>query len=76
VMISSQNHGFSVNEASLPANLIATYRSLFDGSLQGVKRTDCPAMSFQGHPEAGPGPHDVESLFDGFIDMMNYASKQ
>ena len=76
VMISSQNHGFAVNEASLPANLIATYRSLFDGSLQGVKRTDCPAMSFQGHPEASPGPHDVESLFDQFIDMMNHASKQ
>jgi carbamoyl-phosphate synthase small subunit len=74
VMISSQNHGFAVNEASLPDNLIATYRSLFDGSLQGVKRTDCPAMSFQGHPEASPGPHDVESLFDEFIDMMNHAN--
>ncbi|MDD2660757.1 MAG: glutamine-hydrolyzing carbamoyl-phosphate synthase small subunit [Methylococcales bacterium] len=76
VMISSQNHGFAVNEASLPDNLIATYRSLFDGSLQGIKRTDCPAFSFQGHPEASPGPHDVESLFDGFIEMMNHASKQ
>ncbi|MFZ2168155.1 MAG: glutamine-hydrolyzing carbamoyl-phosphate synthase small subunit [Methylococcaceae bacterium] len=76
VMISSQNHGFAVNEASLPDNLIATYRSLFDGSLQGIKRMDCPAMSFQGHPEASPGPHDVESLFDDFIDMMNHASKQ
>ncbi|MCX7106006.1 MAG: glutamine-hydrolyzing carbamoyl-phosphate synthase small subunit [Methylococcales bacterium] len=76
VMISSQNHGFAVNEASLPGNLIATYRSLFDGSLQGVKRTDCPAMSFQGHPEASPGPNDVESLFDDFIAMMNDASKQ
>ncbi|MDD5460830.1 MAG: glutamine-hydrolyzing carbamoyl-phosphate synthase small subunit [Methylococcales bacterium] len=75
VMISSQNHGFSVNEASLPDNLTATYRSLFDGSLQGIKRTDCPAMSFQGHPEASPGPHDVESLFDEFIDMMNHANK-
>ncbi|MGZ5050803.1 MAG: glutamine-hydrolyzing carbamoyl-phosphate synthase small subunit [Methylobacter sp.] len=74
VMISSQNHGFAVNEASLPANLIATYRSLFDGSLQGIKRTDCPAMSFQGHPEASPGPHDVESLFDDFIAMMEQAS--
>jgi len=71
VMISSQNHGFSVNEASLPNNLIATYRSLFDGSLQGIARTDCLAMSFQGHPEASPGPHDVEGLFDLFIDMMN-----
>ena len=73
VMISSQNHGFAVNEASLPANLIATYRSLFDGSLQGIKRTDCPAMSFQGHPEASPGPHDVEALFDDFIALMNQA---
>ena len=76
VMISSQNHGFSVNEVSLPDNLIATYRSLFDGSLQGIKRTDCQAMSFQGHPEASPGPNDVESLFDDFITMMNDASKQ
>ena len=70
VMISSQNHGFAANEDSLPDNVIATYRSLFDGSLQGIKRTDCPAMSFQGHPEASPGPHDVESLFDDFIEMM------
>ena len=76
VMISSQNHGFAVNEASLPVNLIATYRSLFDGSLQGIRRTDCPAFSFQGHPEASPGPHDVESLFDEFIDLMDHASKQ
>ena len=71
VMISSQNHGFAVNEASLPENLIATHRSLFDGSLQGVRRTDVPAFSFQGHPEASPGPHDVEPLFDAFIDLMN-----
>ena len=70
VMISSQNHGFAANEDSLPDNLIATYRSLFDGSLQGIKRTDCPAMSFQGHPEASPGPHDVGSLFHDFIAMM------
>jgi len=76
VMISSQNHGFAVNETSLPDNLVATYRSLFDGSLQGIKRTDCQAMSFQGHPEASPGPNDVESLFDDFITMMNDASKQ
>ena len=76
VMISSQNHGFSVNETSLPDNLVATYRSLFDGSLQGIKRTDCQAMSFQGHPEASPGPNDVESLFDDFITMMNDARKQ
>jgi carbamoyl-phosphate synthase small subunit len=71
VMISSQNHGFAVNEASLPANLVSTYKSLFDGSLQGIKRTDCPAFSFQGHPEASPGPHDVEALFDEFIELMN-----
>jgi carbamoyl-phosphate synthase small subunit len=75
VMISSQNHGFAANEASLPNNVVATYRSLFDGSLQGIKRTDCPAMSFQGHPEASPGPHDVESLFDDFIEMMEQANK-
>lgn len=71
VMISSQNHGFAVNADSLPANLKATYVSLFDGSLQGIARTDCPAFSFQGHPEASPGPHDVEALFDDFIDLMN-----
>lgn len=71
VMISSQNHGFAVDAASLPANLRATHHSLFDGSLQGIARTDCQAFSFQGHPEASPGPHDVESLFDAFIDMMN-----
>jgi carbamoyl-phosphate synthase small subunit len=70
VMISSQNHGFAVNEASLPENLIATHRSLFDGSLQGIRRTDVPAFSFQGHPEASPGPHDVEGLFDGFMALM------
>ncbi|MGR9014204.1 MAG: glutamine-hydrolyzing carbamoyl-phosphate synthase small subunit [Gammaproteobacteria bacterium] len=74
VMISSQNHGFAANEDSLPDNVIATYRSLFDGSLQGIKRTDCPAMGFQGHPEASPGPHDVEALFDDFIEMMEQAS--
>ena len=71
VMISSQNHGFAVNEDSLPDNVVATYRSLFDGSLQGIKRTDCPAFSFQGHPEASPGPNDVEALFDEFIGMMD-----
>ena len=71
VMISSQNHGFAVDEASLPSNLIATYHSLFDGSLQGIQRTDCPAFSFQGHPEASPGPHDVEALFDAFIALMD-----
>ena len=70
VMISSQNHGFAVEEASLPAVLRPTHRSLFDGSLQGVERTDCPAFSFQGHPEASPGPHDVAGLFDRFIELM------
>lgn len=70
VMISSQNHGFAVDEASLPANLKATHKSLFDGSLQGVHRTDRPAFSFQGHPEASPGPHDVAPLFDHFISLM------
>lgn len=71
VMISSQNHGFAVSADSLSDNLRATYHSLFDGSLQGIERTDCPAFSFQGHPEASPGPHDVESLFDDFITLMN-----
>jgi carbamoyl-phosphate synthase small subunit len=70
VMITSQNHGFAVDEDSLPEQLVATHRSLFDGSLQGIARTDCPAFSFQGHPEASPGPHDVAPLFDRFIAMM------
>ena len=70
VMITSQNHGFAVNESSLPANVEATHRSLFDGSLQGIRRTDKPAFSFQGHPEASPGPHDVSGLFDHFIELM------
>jgi carbamoyl-phosphate synthase small subunit len=70
VMITSQNHGFAVNEESLPMNLKATHRSLFDNSLQGVHRTDKPAFSFQGHPEASPGPHDAASLFDHFIDLI------
>jgi carbamoyl-phosphate synthase small subunit len=70
VMITSQNHGFAVDDASLPENLVATHRSLFDGSLQGVARTDCSAFSFQGHPEASPGPHDVAPLFDRFIRLM------
>ncbi len=70
VMISSQNHGFAVDEASLPEVLQATHRSLFDQSLQGIRRTDCPAFSFQGHPEASPGPHDVSPLFDDFIRMI------
>ena len=70
VMITSQNHGFAVDESSLPECLEATHKSLFDGSLQGIKRTDVPAFSFQGHPEASPGPHDVAPLFDQFIDLM------
>lgn len=70
VLISSQNHGFAVDEATLPDSVKATYHSLFDGTLQGIERTDCPAMGFQGHPEASPGPHDVESLFDTFVAMM------
>lgn len=71
VMISSQNHGFAVDEASLPDNLRATHKSLFDGSLQGIHRTDRPAFSFQGHPEASPGPHDVAPVFDHFIELMD-----
>ncbi|HEY1990831.1 MAG TPA: glutamine-hydrolyzing carbamoyl-phosphate synthase small subunit [Gammaproteobacteria bacterium] len=70
VMISSQNHGFAVDEATLPANLRPTHRSLFDGTLQGVERTDCEAFSFQGHPEASPGPHDVKPLFERFVRAM------
>ena len=70
VMITSQNHGFAVDEQKLPDTLCATHRSLFDGSLQGVHRTDKPAFSFQGHPEASPGPHDVAPLFDHFIELI------
>jgi carbamoyl-phosphate synthase small subunit len=75
VMITAQNHGFAVDEETLPANLRATHRSLFDGSLQGVHRTDCPAFSFQGHPEASPGPHDVAPLFDHFIELIEDSKK-
>ena len=70
VAITSQNHGFAVDEGSLPASLRATHVSLFDGSLQGIARTDVPAFSFQGHPEASPGPHDMGYLFDRFIQLM------
>ncbi len=70
VMITSQNHGFAVEEAALPDNLRATHNSLFDGSLQGIHRTDKPAFSFQGHPEASPGPHDAAPLFDHFIELI------
>ena len=70
VIITSQNHGFAVEEEGIPSCLRATHRSLFDGSLQGIHRTDKPAFSFQGHPEASPGPHDAASLFDHFIELM------
>ena len=70
VMITSQNHGFAIDESTLPGNLRVTQRSLFDQTIQGVERTDAPAFSFQGHPEASPGPHDVAPLFDRFIAMM------
>ncbi|HNL79451.1 MAG TPA: glutamine-hydrolyzing carbamoyl-phosphate synthase small subunit, partial [Agitococcus sp.] len=77
VMITSQNHGFAVDEPSLPANLRATHKSLFDGSLQGIHRTDKPAFSFQGHPEAAPGPHDADKLFDHFTELMTtYVSQR
>jgi carbamoyl-phosphate synthase small subunit len=76
VMITSQNHGFAVDEATLPANVRVTHRSLFDGSNQGIELTDAPAFSFQGHPEASPGPHDVAPLFDRFIESMHTASME
>ncbi|MGB0664435.1 MAG: glutamine-hydrolyzing carbamoyl-phosphate synthase small subunit [Pontibacterium sp.] len=75
VMITSQNHGFAVSEDSLPETLAVTHKSLFDGSIQGIERLDTPAFSFQGHPEASPGPHDVAPLFDRFIDLMAAAKK-
>jgi carbamoyl-phosphate synthase small subunit len=70
VFITSQNHGFAIDETSLPANVRPTHRSLFDGSLQGIELTDRPAFSFQGHPEASPGPHDIVELFNRFGQMM------
>ncbi|MBI3771610.1 MAG: glutamine-hydrolyzing carbamoyl-phosphate synthase small subunit [Gammaproteobacteria bacterium] len=76
VMITSQNHGFAVEESTLPKTLRATHRSLFDGSLQGLERTDVPAFSFQGHPEASPGPHDAAGLFDHFIELMQSANER
>ncbi|TQV89101.1 glutamine-hydrolyzing carbamoyl-phosphate synthase small subunit [Aliikangiella coralliicola] len=71
VMITSQNHGFAVDEKSLPAHIKVTHKSLFDGSLQGIELTNKPAFSFQGHPEASPGPHDVAPLFERFIELMS-----
>ena len=70
VFITSQNHGFAVDDTSLPANVEVTHRSLFDGTLQGIRLTDKPAFSFQGHPEASPGPQDISPLFDQFIQLM------
>lgn len=71
VMITAQNHGFAVDESTLPDTLRVTHKSLFDGTLQGIHRTDKPAFSFQGHPEASSGPHDAAGLFDHFIDLIN-----
>lgn len=73
VLITSQNHGFAVDEETLPANMKATHRSLFDGTLQGIHHADLPAFGFQGHPEASPGPHDVRPLFKHFIELMEEA---
>jgi carbamoyl-phosphate synthase small subunit len=75
VLITSQNHGFAVDEQSLPANVRVTHVSLFDGTLQGIARTDVPAFSFQGHPEASPGPHDIGYLFDRFAKLMESAQR-
>ena len=76
VSITSQNHGFAVDEKSLPANLRPTHISLFDGTLQGLARTDKPAFCFQGHPEASPGPHDISYLFDRFTALMEQAGEK
>lgn len=76
VYITSQNHGFAVDETTLPANARVTHVSLFDGSLQGFELTDAPAFCFQGHPEASPGPHDICDLFDRFIDLMTTRRQQ
>lgn len=71
VLITSQNHGFAIEEASLPETVVVTHRSLFDGTLQGFRHSEKPLLAFQGHPEASPGPHDIQGLFDEFIQMMN-----
>lgn len=76
VLITSQNHGFALDESGLPDNLELTHKSLFDGSLQGIHRSDKPAFSFQGHPEASPGPHDAAPLFDHFIDLIVERAKK
>jgi carbamoyl-phosphate synthase small subunit len=76
VSITSQNHGFAVDETTLPANLRPTHISLFDGTLQGLARTDKPAFCFQGHPEASPGPHDISYLFDRFTALMEQAQEK
>ncbi len=76
VMITSQNHGFAVDAATLPANVRITHKSLFDGTLQGFARTDRPAFCFQGHPEASPGPRDVGYLFDRFVGLMEKAVRR
>ena len=76
VLITSQNHGFAVDPATLPANCRVTHVSLFDGSLQGFARTDKPAFCFQGHPEASPGPHDIGYLFDKFTALMDQQKKK
>jgi carbamoyl-phosphate synthase small subunit len=73
VLITSQNHGFAIDETTLPVSLQTTHRSLFDGSLQGIRHIDKPAFGFQGHPEASPGPHDIVSLFDQFVDLMKFS---
>ena len=76
VLITSQNHGFAVDEANLPDKLRVTHKSLFDGSLQGIHRTDKPAFGFQGHPEASPGPHDAAPLFEHFIELISRRAAQ
>ncbi|CAM2966204.1 glutamine-hydrolyzing carbamoyl-phosphate synthase small subunit [Moritella viscosa] len=76
VMITAQNHGFAVDQTTLPENLVMTHKSLFDDSLQGIHRTDKAAFSFQGHPEASPGPHDAAPLFDHFIELMEKSTEK